>query len=136
MLATSQFIQSSVLQIPLAPELERYAKKEIIMFKFSSSSEWSLENELRCFVIFKQLEAENFTRGMQSDLCREFESKSNLSFNTINAKVGNFKSESGVTGDSHVSEATKYLVAQYGSMSLPETKALLSGYLLCQKANT
>jgi len=103
------------------------------MFKFSSSSEWSLENELRCFVIFKQLEADKFPRGMHSDLCREFESKSNLSFNTINAKVGNFKSESGVTGDSHASEATKYIVKQYGSMSLSETKALLAGYLLCQK---
>ncbi len=85
--------------------------------------------------MFKKLEAENFRRGMQSELCRKFESKSSLSFNTINAKVGNFKSESGVTGDSHASEATKYIVKKYGSMSLSETEALLAGYLFCQEAN-
>jgi hypothetical protein len=105
------------------------------MFKFSATSGWSLENELRCFVIFKKLEVESFPRGRQSVLCRELENKTELSFNTINAKVGNFKSEAGVTGESHPSDATKYIIKHYGKMSLPEAEALIEGYLLFQKAN-
>jgi hypothetical protein len=110
-------------------------KRNLIMFKFMHSSEWSMEYELRCFVIFKKLEAENFPRGRQSELCRELESKSNLSFNTINAKVGNFKSEAGIIGESNPSEATKYIVKNYRKMSLIEAEAMLEGFLLCKKAN-
>ncbi|TOG78705.1 hypothetical protein CGI95_24080, partial [Vibrio parahaemolyticus] len=72
--------------------------------KFNDNSEWSLENELRCFVIFKTLESYNpAPRGLQSELCRGLESSTNLSFNTIYAKVGNYKSVSGLIGDSHAS---------------------------------
>lgn len=105
------------------------------MFKFGAASGWTLENELRCFVIFKKLEDESFPRGRQSELCRELESKTELSFNTINAKVGNLKSEAGVTGESHPSDATKFIMKHYGKMSLQEAEALLEGYLLFQKAN-
>ena len=105
------------------------------MFKFSDASGWSLENELRCFVVFKMLEAESFPRGGQSELCRELENITELSFNTINAKVGNFKSVAGVTRESNASDATKYIMKHYGKMSLQEAEALLEGYLLFQKTN-
>ncbi|WP_146146374.1 hypothetical protein [Photobacterium kishitanii] len=99
---------------------------------FNDNSKWSLENELRCFVIFKTLESHNLVpRGLQSELCRDLESRTNLSFNTIYAKVGNYKSVSGLIGNSHFSSATKFVMERYGRLSLAEAKALLNGYLLC-----
>ena len=100
------------------------------MFNFNPDSGWSFENELRCFIIFKRLESENFVRGMQSDLCKILADSSPLSFESINAKVGNFKSELGVNNPSHSAEATKYIAKSFGTMSVLEAEALLTGYLL------
>lgn len=105
------------------------------MFNFNPTSGWTLEMEIRCFVIFKQLQEENFPRGMQTDLCNELASKFDLSAETLKAKVGNFKSEAGYTGDTNASKATKYLIENYGSLSRGEAEALLSGYLLRKSEN-
>jgi hypothetical protein len=105
------------------------------MFRFIPTSGWSLENELRCFIIFKKLEAEDFARRRQSELCREMANNSDLSFRTIMAKVGNFKSEAGIIRSSNASDATKFIVKNYRNMSLKEVEALLEGYLLFEKAN-
>jgi len=105
------------------------------MFTFNSGSGWSLDMELECFLIYKKLENSEFLYGEQIKLCRELSSKSNLSFESINAKVGNFKSEAGITNESNSSKATKYLMENYGGMSLLEAESLLKGYLLCMENN-
>lgn len=37
-------------------------------FSFNAQSEWNLENELRCLLIFKELEEVNFPRRLQVKL--------------------------------------------------------------------
>lgn len=105
------------------------------MFNFDPASGWTLEMEIRCFVILKQLEEAKFPRGLQTDLCNELASKFDFSVETLKAKVGNFKSEAGYTGDTNASKATKYLIENYGSLSNGEAEALLSGYLLRKREN-
>ncbi|MBV2129023.1 hypothetical protein [Arsukibacterium indicum] len=106
-----------------------------MVFDFNPTSGWTLEMELRCFVIFKKTEAAGFPRGMQTDLCNDLAAKSNLSAETIKAKVGNFKSEAGYTNETNASKATKYLIKNYGALSEEETEALLAGYMLSKIEN-
>ncbi len=105
------------------------------MFNFNSGSGWSLEMELECFLIFKKLEEASFLRGMQTELCNELASRSNLSLETVKAKVGNFKSEAGVTNESNSSKATIYIVENFGHFSAPEAEALLKGYQLYEQSH-
>jgi hypothetical protein len=105
------------------------------MFNFKSESGWSLELELECFVIYKQLESAGFPHGLQTELCEKLASRCKLDSGTLKAKVGNFKSELGHTEPTNSSKATKYLAEHYGSMSLKESEALLAGYKLAAKAN-
>jgi len=80
------------------------------MFNFKQGADWSLEMELQCFLIYKKLELECFPHGLQRQLCRGLSLKSRLSIETLNAKVGNFKSEAGITNNSHSSKATKFII--------------------------
>jgi len=105
------------------------------LFDFKPASGWTLEMELRCFVVFKKIEAAGFPRGMQADLCNGLATKSNLSAETIKAKVGNFKSEAGYTKETNASKATKYLIKNYGALSDGEAEALLAGYMLSVTGN-
>jgi hypothetical protein len=91
--------------------------------------------EIRCFVIFKQLEEAGFPRGLQTDLCNKLALKFDLSADTLKAKVGNFKSEAGYTGETNASKATKHLIENYGTLSKGEAEAFLSGYLLRKSEN-
>ncbi|KZN32891.1 hypothetical protein N474_14570 [Pseudoalteromonas luteoviolacea CPMOR-2] len=104
------------------------------MFNFKPESGWSLEIELECFVIYKQLESKGFPYGLQSELCDKLAERCKLDSGTLKAKVGNFKSEFGNTEPTHSSKATKYIAMNYGSMSLKESEALLTGYQLAVKA--
>ncbi|WP_337841961.1 hypothetical protein [Rheinheimera sp.] len=106
------------------------------MFNFKSESGWSLELELECFVIYKKLENAGFPYGLQTDLCEKLANRCKMDSGTLKAKVGNFKSERGHTEPTNSSKATKYLVEQYGSLSLKESEALLAGYKLAVEANT
>ncbi|GAB3216156.1 hypothetical protein [Pseudaeromonas pectinilytica] len=105
------------------------------MFNFNSESGWSLELELECFIICKQLESAGFPHGRQTELCEELANRCKLDSGTLKAKVGNFKSELGYTKPTNSSIATKYLVDNFGAMSLKESEALLAGYKLAIKAN-
>lgn len=105
------------------------------MFNFRSESGWSLELELECFVIYKQLEDSSFPHGLQSELCEKLANRCKLDSGTLKAKVGNFKSELGHTEPTNSSKATKYIVQHYGRMSLTESEALLAGYQLAANAN-
>ncbi len=104
-------------------------------FNFSEESEWNLENELRCLLIFKELEESSFPRGLQVDLATKMSSQTNLSVGNISAKVSNYKSEAGINAESNSSEATKVLYQRFGSLSLKEVKALYEGYKLAQEQN-
>tara|TARA_R110002167_G_scaffold174438_9_gene373289 strand:- start:398 stop:721 length:324 start_codon:yes stop_codon:yes gene_type:complete len=100
------------------------------MFNFRPGSGWNFEIELRCFIIFKRLESEGFPKGMQTDLCRVLTESTEISFESLKAKVGNYKSELGVTNDSNSSEATKYIASNFGHLSVSEAEVLLTGYLI------
>ena len=102
---------------------------------FKESSEWNLENELRCFLIFKELEESGFPRGLQVELAEKMSTQTNLDAGNISAKVSNFKSEAGINSESNSSKATKVLYQRYGSLSLKEVKALYKGYKLAQEQN-
>ena len=92
---------------------------------YKDSSEWNEENEIRCLIIFKKLETENFPRGKQMEYCREMEKITNLDAGNISAKVSNFKSVAGINNDSNASQNTKDIYAKYKNTSLPELEALL-----------
>ena len=100
------------------------------MFNFQKDSGWSLGTEIRCLIIFKELEAKGFPRGLQSDLCAVLAESTGIKFDSVKAKVGNYKSEFGVTNASNSSEATKYVTKSFGHMSRLELDALLTGYFL------
>jgi hypothetical protein len=74
---------------------------------YKDSSEWNEENEIRCLVIFKKLEAENFPSGKQVEYCRALALATNLDAGNISAKVSNYKSEAGINKPSNASENTK-----------------------------
>ncbi|MBA56829.1 MAG: hypothetical protein CMK89_20445 [Pseudomonadales bacterium] len=92
---------------------------------YKDSSEWNEENEIRCLIIFKKLEAENFPRGKQMEYCREMEKITNLDAGNISAKVSNFKSVAGINNDSNASQNTKDIYAKYKNTSMSELEALL-----------
>ena len=102
------------------------------LFKFNSDSGWSLESEIRCLMIYKQLESAGFIRGMQNDLCEVLSLSMGIKLASVNAKIGNYKSELGVNEPSNSSEATKYIAKNFGHMSIVELDALLTGLLLGQ----
>lgn len=51
---------------------------------FKKNSNWNNTNELRALLIFKELYALNFPRGMQMDLCKNMGKKTNLTCGSIN----------------------------------------------------
>lgn len=74
---------------------------------------WNEKNELRCLIIFRRLQAANFPRGMQMDLCREMSRVTGLDPRSISAKVCNFKSLAGVNRASNASRNTVEIHQRY-----------------------
>lgn len=104
--------------------------KGVSMFNFREGSCWNLEVEIRCLIILKVLEESGNPKGLKTDLCEALAVSSGISVGSIKAKVGNYKSEFGLTGETNSSEATKYLASSFGSMTVKELDILLNGYLL------
>lgn len=100
------------------------------MFNFREGSGWNLEVEIRSLIIFKVLEESDNPKGLKTDLCEALAISSGISVGSIKAKVGNYKSEFGLTGETNSSEATKYLASSFGSLTVKELDILLNGYLL------
>lgn len=73
---------------------------------YRDDSIWDDELELRCFLIYKKAEAQNFKRGLVTNLCRELAKSLKLDEGTLNAKVGNYKSLGGYTKPTNASRAT------------------------------
>ena len=102
------------------------------MFNFREGSGWNLEIEIRCLIIYKMLEESGNPKGLKTDLCEVLAVSSGISVGSIKAKIGNYKSEFGLTGETNSSEATKYLVSSFGNLSVKELDILLNGFLLGQ----
>ncbi len=96
------------------------------MSKYRSGSGWSDLNELRCLLAYKQLEEAGFPRNKLSELARDIALISGLDAGSVKAKIGNYKSVAGVTGQSNASKNTKLIYGQYGHLSSDEIWGLLS----------
>lgn len=92
---------------------------------YQEGSLWSEENEIRCLALMKRLQEEGFPRGRQSQYGRELAAASGLSFPSINAKIGNFKSLAGVIGPSNWSDNSEAIWKKYGHLSAVEISALV-----------
>jgi hypothetical protein len=92
---------------------------------YRKDSEWNDKNELKCLIIFKKLEKENFPRGGQIFYCREIAQNTKLSVGNISAKVGNFKSIAGINKKSNASKNTKEIYDKYCNYSINEIEEKL-----------
>ena len=54
---------------------------------YSESSNWNEVNEIKCLIIFKKLEAENFPKGKQMDYCKEISKETGLDVGNLSAKI-------------------------------------------------
>ena len=94
----------------------------------SFRSEWNEKNELRSLLIFKKLEANNFPRGKQVELCREIEKITSLSTGNISAKVSNYKSIAGINNSSNASENTKKIYKNFKDFSISQLEKVIDSY--------
>ena len=90
------------------------------------TSHWNEENEIRCLIIFKKLQAQNFPRGKQMEYCRAMSRIANLDPGNISAKVCNYKSVAGVNSASNASLNTKNLYRKYGHLSVQKLESVLT----------
>ncbi len=93
---------------------------------FKNDSNWNKKNELKAFLIFKKLEALNFPRGKQMELCRKMEKETNLDAGNISAKVSNYKSVAGINNNSNASSDTKENYSRYKDYSIAKLEELIS----------
>ena len=85
-------------------------------------SNWNDINELKCLLIFKQLQLEGFPRGFQKQLCEEMSKSTNLDSTNISAKICNIKSIAGINNSSNYSQNTKRIYEKYNHLSIEELK--------------
>ncbi len=93
---------------------------------FRNDSNWNERNELKAFLIFKKLEALDFPRGKQIELCREMEKETNLDAGNISAKVSNYKSVAGINNSSNASSDTKENYSKYKDCSIAKLEELIN----------
>jgi len=91
-------------------------------------SNWNEQSELKCLLIFKQLEVDNFPRGKQLQLCREIAKSIKLNANNLSAKVCNYKSVAGINNSSNYSKNTFNLYYKYKDLSISELKKIIENY--------
>ena len=92
---------------------------------YKNNSEWNESNEIKCFIIFKQLEKEMFPRNRQMELCEEMAKETKLEKGNIIAKVSNYKSIAGINNPSNASKNTKRIYATYKYHDIDELKKFL-----------
>ena len=93
---------------------------------YKENSLWNDENEIRCLIIFKKLQAENFPWGKQMRYCREMSKITNLDPGNISAKVSNYKSVAGVNNPSNASVNTTKIYKKYRDLSIKEVENILN----------
>lgn len=89
-------------------------------------SVWDDGLELRCFLIFKQAESQNFKRGLVTELCRKLAKARNVDEGTLKAKVGNYKSLAGYTRPTNASTSTVRMFEKYKHLSKQDIETLLN----------
>ncbi|MCK5100209.1 MAG: hypothetical protein KAR45_19015 [Desulfobacteraceae bacterium] len=87
---------------------------------YKKVSYWNETNEIRCLIIFKKLQVDNFPRGKQMEYCREISMVTKLDPVNISAKVGSYKSVAGVNNASNASTNTIELYLKHGHLSIDE----------------
>ncbi len=93
---------------------------------FRNESNWNEKNELKAFLIFKRLQAVNFPRGKQMELCRQMEQETSLEAGNISAKVSNYKSVAGINNGSNASNDTKQSYLKYKDLSIKELEDIIN----------
>ena len=83
-------------------------------------SEWNEKNELKCLIIFKKLESQNFKRGLQAKYVKEMAKETNLTEGNISAKICNYKSVAGINRKSNASRNTIKIHRKYKESSIEE----------------
>jgi len=92
---------------------------------YNDNSNWNDKNEIKCLIIFKQLEKAGFPRGMQTILSKILARSTGLKYGSISAKISNYKSVFGVNNHSNASSNTNYFVSKYGNLSVEELQKLI-----------
>lgn len=93
---------------------------------YRAGSVWDDELELRCFLVFKEAESQNFKRGLVTELCRKLAKARNIDEGTLKAKVGNYKSLAGYTRPTNASTSTIRIFEQYKNLSKQDIETLLN----------
>ena len=93
---------------------------------YRPTSLWNEATEIRCLIIFKKLQAQNFPRGKQMDYCRAMSRITKLGPGNISAKVCNYKSVAGVNNASNASINTKNLYQKYGHLTVDDLDSILA----------
>ena len=93
---------------------------------YRDSSPWTDKTELMCLLIFKKLQSEDFPRGKQKKYCEKMAENTGLTFNTINAKVGNYKSVAGIINKSNYSKNTVNIYNKYGHLPIYDIELLIT----------
>lgn len=85
---------------------------------------WNDCNEMRCLLILKKCEAENFPKGKQSELCREMANIPNigLSERKIGSRVSDYKKLAEGKKDSHASQNTRRIYNEYKDTPIEQLK--------------
>ncbi|MDC9720504.1 MAG: hypothetical protein PSN46_07240 [Gammaproteobacteria bacterium] len=97
------------------------------MGNYRASSQWSDTNELRCLQALLMLQEHNFPRGMQADLSREIVATTELTYETVNAKIGNYKSLLGLTAPSSASSSCKKMYKLFGHLMPGDLTPIIEG---------
>jgi len=92
---------------------------------YKNNSEWNEINEIKSFIIFRQLEKEMFPRNRQMQLCEAMAKETKLAKGNISAKVSNYKSVAGYNNISNASKNTKRIYALYKDYSIEDLKLVL-----------
>lgn len=90
-----------------------------------NKSNWNIKSELQCLLIFKQLQADDFPRGKQMQLCRELTKYTKLEEGNLSAKVSNYKSVAGINNPSHPSSDTIKSYYKYKNTSIEDLEDII-----------
>lgn len=86
---------------------------------------WNEKSELQCLLIYKILNADNFPRGKQIELCRELTKFTTLTEGSLSAKVSNYKSVAGINNHSNASSDTIKYYEKYKNISIDDLKKVI-----------
>lgn len=94
--------------------------------RYRATSHWHEKNEIRCLIIFKKLQAENFPRGKQTEYCREMSKLTKIDPKKIISKVSDYKAAARVNFASNASVKTVEQFNKYGQLPIKKLEKLAS----------